>query len=49
MWRMAPGEGTKAARVTRSSNDVPFASEVLAGRMPERGKSGITNRQRDLL
>jgi hypothetical protein len=37
--RVAPGDGPKAARVPLSQN-VPFASEVLAGRMPERGKSG---------
>jgi hypothetical protein len=34
-----PARGPKAARVPLSQY-VPFASEILAGRMPERGKSG---------
>jgi hypothetical protein len=38
--RKRPARWPMAARVTRSPNDVPFASEVWAGRMPERGKSG---------
>ena len=37
--RKRPASGPKAARVPLSQI-VLFASEVLAGRMPERGKSG---------
>jgi hypothetical protein len=47
--RIAPGEWTKAARVSRSSNDVPFASEFWRAGCPNAAKSGILNRQPDLL